>query len=127
MARPRKPTNVLELTGAFKKNPQRARQDAETAGELSAPPKHINGPVLNAWKEIVKYAPLQVLTESDRLSIELAANLLAQFRADPVEFTAAKLVRLEALLGKFGMTPADRAKVSGPKKEPPKGNPFADL
>lgn len=48
MARPRKPTNVLELTGAFKKNPQRARQDAEAAGELSAPPPHINGAVLHA-------------------------------------------------------------------------------
>lgn len=32
MARPRKPTNVLELNGAFKKNPQRKREDAETAG-----------------------------------------------------------------------------------------------
>lgn len=127
MARPRKPTNVLELTGAFKKNPQRSRQDAEAAGELTAPPDHINGAVLHAWNEIVRYAPLSVLTESDRLSIELAANLLAQFREDPVEFTAAKLVRLEALLGKFGMTPADRSKVGGSKKEAPKGNPFADL
>ena len=67
-----------------------------------------------------------MLTDSDRLSLELAANLLAQFRADPVEFPAARLVRLEALLGKFGMTPADRSKVGG-KKEAPKGNPFADL
>ncbi len=48
------------------------------------------------------------------------------FRLDPVEFPAAKLVRLEALLGKFGMTPADRAKVGG-KKDAPKGNAFADL
>lgn len=126
MARPRKPTNVLELTGAFKKNPQRTRTDAESAGELSAAPPHINGAVLNAWNEITRYAPRDVLTESDRLSIELAANLLAQFRDDPIEFTAAKLVRLEALLGKFGMTPADRSKVGG-KKEQPKGNPFADL
>ena len=126
MARPRKPTNVLELTGAFKKDPQRKREDAQAAGELTDAPPHINGAVLHAWNEIVKYAPLQVLTESDRLSIELAANLLAQFRDNPIEFTAAKLVRLEALLGKFGMTPADRSKVGG-KKEQPKGNPFADL
>lgn len=126
MARPRKPTNVLELNGAFKKDPQRARKDAEPAGELTGAPPHINGAVLHAWNEITRYAPRDVLTESDRLSIELAANLLAQFREDPIEFTAAKLVRLEALLGKFGMTPADRSKVGG-KKEAPKGNPFADL
>ncbi len=126
MARPRKPTNVLELTGAFKKDPQRRRQDAESAGELTAPPPHINGAVLHAWNEIAQYAPRDVLTDSDRISLEIAANLLAQFRADPTEFPGAKLVRLEALLGKFGMTPADRSKVGG-KKEAPKGNPFADL
>ena len=126
MARPRTPTNVLQLKGSFKKDPQRAREDAETAGPLSAPPKHLKGEALAAWKEIAKCAPLDVLTDSDRISLELAAQLLAQFRADPIEFPAAKLVRLEALLGKFGMTPADRAKVSGPK-EKPKGNAFADL
>lgn len=126
MARPRKPTNVLELTGAFKKDPQRRRQDAESVGALTAPPDHINGGVLNAWNDVVKYAPLEVLTDSDRLSVELAANLLAQFRNDPVEFPAAKLARLEALLGKFGMTPADRSKVGG-KKDKPKANSFAGL
>lgn len=70
--------------------------------------------------------PVTATQRPDRLALELAAQLLAQFRTDPVEFPAAKLVRLEALLGKFGMTPADRAKVGG-KKEAPKGNPFADL
>lgn len=126
MARPRKPTNVLEMSGAFKKHPERKRQDAETSGPLGKAPAHINGAVLNAWNEIVKSAPREVLTGSDALAIEVAANLLAQFRNDPIEFPAAKLVRLEALLGKFGMTPADRAKVGG-KKEAPKGNPFDDL
>lgn len=126
MARPRKPTNVLELKGAFKKNPQRARKDAETVGPLSEPPAHLGGAALHAWNEIAQHAPLDVLTDSDRIALEVAANLLAQFREDPVDFPATKLVRLEALLGKFGMTPADRAKV-GSKPERPKGNPFADL
>lgn len=126
MARPRKPTNVLELTGAFKKNPNRARQDADTVGPLTDAPAHLGGAALHAWNEIAQYAPLDVLTDSDRIALEVAANLLAQFRNDPVEFPSTKLVRLEALLGKFGMTPADRAKVGG-KKEAPKGNPFANL
>ena len=126
MARPRTPTNVLDARGSFKKHPERKRQDAEASGPLAAAPDHINGAVLHAWNEIVDSAPLDVLTNSDRISLEIAANLLAQFRNNPIEFTAAKLVRLEALLGKFGMTPADRAKVGG-KKEAPKGNPFADL
>lgn len=126
MARPRTPTNVLDARGSFKKHPERKRQDAETAGPLTAAPAHLGGAVLHCWNEIASAAPRDVLSDSDRISLELAANLLAQFRDDPIEFPAAKLVRLEALLGKFGMTPADRAKVGG-KKEAPKGNPFADL
>lgn len=126
MARPRTPTNVLDARGAFKKHPERKRKDAETAGPLSAAPAHLTVGAMQAWQEIERSAPRDVLTDSDRLALELAANLLAQFRENPVEFPAAKLVRLEALLGKFGMTPADRAKVGG-KKEAPKGNPFADL
>jgi hypothetical protein len=68
-----------------------------------------------------------VLTEADRVGLEICCALLNQFRLDPVEFPAAKLVRLEALLGKFGMTPADRAKVAGPAQKKPQGNPFAGL
>lgn len=126
MARPRTPTNVLDARGAFKKHPERKRQDAETTGPLGNPPAHFGGDLLHAWNEITRSSPPDVLTNSDRISVELASHLLSQFRADPLEFPAAKLVRLEALLGKFGMTPADRAKVGG-KKQEPKGNPFADL
>jgi len=126
MARPRTPTNVLDARGAFKKNPQRRRQDAEPSGQLGDAPGHLQGAALQAWEEIKRSAPRDVLTDSDRLALEVAAQLLAQFRTDPVEFPAAKLVRLEALLGKFGMTPADRAKVGG-KVEKPKGNPFEGL
>lgn len=117
---------MLDARGAFKKNPQRRRQDAEPSGQLGAAPSHLECEALQAWEEIKRSAPRDVLTESDRLALEVAAQLLAQFRKDPVEFPAAKLVRLEALLGKFGMTPADRAKVGG-KVEKPKGNPFEGL
>lgn len=127
MGRPRTPTNVLELKGAFKKNPQREREDAETAGALKPPPTHMTEGQKAIWREFVKAAPKGVITESDRFSLELVATLLDEFRADPAEFTAAKLVRLETLIGKFGMTPADRAKIAGPAQKKPKGNPFADL
>lgn len=126
MARPRTPTNVLDARGAFRKDPQRKREDPETVGDLGKPPAHLTAEAADCWKEIAKLAPRGVLTGSDRLSVEVASNLMSQFRLNPVEFPAAKLVRLEALLGKFGMTPADRAKVGG-KKDAPKGNPFDDL
>lgn len=127
MPRPRTPTNVLAIKGAFDKNPNRERQDPDTAGKLKAPPAHMTEVQKAIWHEFVKAAPKNVITESDRFSLELVSCLLAEYRADPTEFTAAKLVRLEALIGKFGMSPADRAKIAGPVQKKPQGNPFADL
>ncbi|RRV59813.1 terminase [Stutzerimonas stutzeri] len=127
MARPRTPTNVLDARGSFRKHPERKRVDPDTSGPLSAAPDHLSAQALECWNDIAASAPTGVLTDSDRIALELAANLLAQFRADPLEFKAMRLVRLEVLLGKFGMTPSDRSKVSiatGPK---PSANPFAEL
>lgn len=127
MARPRTPTNVLDARGSFRKHPERKRTDPATSGPLTEPPSHLSEQALACWKEIAGAAPLEVLTNSDRIALEMAAMLLAQFRADPVEFPAMKLTRLEVLLGKFGMTPADRARVSTGKAKKPSSNPFADL
>jgi len=114
------------MRGAFKKDPQRERQDPDTA-ELKSPPAHLSAVQREIWKEIIAAAPKDVITEADRFSLEICCVLMQQFRMDPVEFPAAKLVRLETLLGKFGMTPSDRAKVAGPGQKKPQGNPFADL
>lgn len=126
MARPRTPTNVLKMNGAFDKNPNREREDPDT-GKLKSCPAHLSAEQRDIWKEIVKAAPKNVLTEADRFGLEICSVLLNQFRLDPVEFPAAKLVRLETLLGKFGMTPSDRAKVAGPAQKKPQGNPFDGL
>jgi hypothetical protein len=114
------------MNGAFDKNPNREREDPDT-GKLKSCPDHLSAAQRDIWKEIVKAAPKNVLTEADRFALEVCAVLLNQFRLDPVEFPAAKLVRLETLLGKFGMTPSDRAKVAGPAQKKPQGNPFAGL
>jgi len=51
MARPRKPTNLLELTGAYHKNPQRRR---EREGEPIAP-----GPLGGPPEKWITFHPLQ--------------------------------------------------------------------
>ena len=127
MARPRTPTNVLDARGSFRKHPERKRVDPDTAGPLSAAPDHLTEQALECWNDIAVSAPPGVLTDSDRIALEIAANLLAQIRADPLEFTSMRLVRLEVLLGKFGMTPSDRSKVSIATRAKPSANPFADL
>lgn len=124
MARPRKPTKVLEAKGAFKKDPQRRRDgEPEVTDPIGAPPESLTALEVKAWHELVTAAPTGVLTSADRIPMEMAAVLLAEFRVDRAEFTAAKYARLQSLTAAFGMTPADRSKLSIEK--PKDSNPFA--
>lgn len=56
MARPRKPTAVLEATGAFKKDPQR-RRDRKAEPEFTKGaecPKHLKGTAREAWVRLAE-------------------------------------------------------------------------
>ena len=124
----RQPTAVLELRGAFKKDPQRRKLRAnepkpETA--IGLPPDRLDVQDKAAWDEIVSQCCPGVLTGSDRLVVELAARLLAELWETGRDFHNAKLRVLRSMLMSFGMTPADRSKVSVPPKEAI--NPFAAL
>lgn len=64
MARPRKPSNILELNGAFKRNPARgkARENEPVPnGEIGDPPNHLPANVAECWREIVGFAHPGVL------------------------------------------------------------------
>ena len=126
MARPRKPTAVLDARGAFKKNPQRKRSGEPVVREpIGACPDSFDALQREAYMQIVGQAPLGVLTEADNLAVEMASTLLAQFRQDRYGFPVQSYGKLIQLLGTFGMTPSDRAKLS---IAPPKQvNPFAEL
>lgn len=154
MARPRKPTASLELGGAFKKNPNRARPtEPKDARELGSPPSRLSAEVVAYWNEIVSMVPAGILTYWDRWAVELAARLMQKATRQPKPdlldelldaiksgtlsvddasallkpdgITAAELNTLRSLLAAFGMTPADRSKLSVPKEKPK--NRFAEL
>lgn len=127
MARPRTPTNVLEMRGAYKKDPQRRRNyEPEAVEGIGPAPDYFTPEQADAWNVIISQCHAGVLCQADGIAVEIAAVLLANFRADPLEMPAAKLARLDSLLARFGMTPSDRSKVAGAKKEEP-ANPFAKL
>ena len=71
-----------------------------------------------AWKDILQHAPEGLVKESDQLSLEVLACLLAAFRDAPDEMPAAKVVRLETMLSKFGLTPRDRLRIKPDPKDP---------
>lgn len=130
MARPRKPTNVLEFTGAFKKNPARGRERANepkpTAAADSTAPDWMNETEVKCWDWIrIRCAP-GVLANSDEGALELAAELRALVitrKADSKDRTL-----LKALYTELGMTPASRSKVHVPSANTDKPvNEFAAI
>ncbi len=121
MARPRKPSNVLALSGAFDKNPNRRRVEPIVDVDLGNAPAHFDEARKAAWAEIIDQAPEGVLTKSDRIAIEMLADLLVRYRASMVpggkRFISADRRDMLAFLSRFGMTAADRSRVAVNKKD----------
>ena len=122
MGRNRTPTNVLELRGALtgKKRTERAQEPAPN-GDVGSPPKHLTKAQRAAWTEIKRNSPPGVFAKSDPISLEMAAVLVAELREDPKEMITSRMARLDSLLSRFGMTPADRSRVTVDKEDEPDG------
>lgn len=130
MSKPRKPTNVLELSGAFKKNPKRGRKRANEptpADGIGSPPTHLCDASKAAWKELVKICVPGVLTRSDRFIVEITANLLTEYRRSPDDFLTSRMTQLRGALSQLGLNPVDRSKVGVFPNKPEEPNPFANL
>lgn len=124
MSRPRKPSNILELKGAFRKNPLRKRVDCPGVGLFDAsPPQHLQQDCVRAWNEVVKRVPTDALTKTDELAVEICATLLANWW---LTRDMDVLKELRQWFAQLGMTPVARTKMPPPPKRPA-GNPFANL
>jgi hypothetical protein len=130
MSRPRTPTNVLTLKGAFGKHPERARARADEPqphGEVGPAPKHLSVKERACFEEIVGMCPPGVLGASDRLVLEHGARILAQLRRNRTYVDTRLMTRFEAVLGRLGLTPADRSRVATIKPRGEARNRFAAL
>jgi phage terminase small subunit len=124
MARQKLPIAIARLTGAAAANPQRYRAIPPKAdGELGDPPPHLSPCVAAVWREIAGTAPAGVLAAADRFAVELAANLVAEYRKDSRSFLASRIAQMIGLLARLGLTPVDRQRLA---IEPAKSeeNPF---
>jgi phage terminase small subunit len=126
MARPRTSAAILEMKGAFKEHPNRAREDAKVNKPIGEPPKSLTPAQLKIWKEIVPKIPAGIAGDADESIVEMVVILFAEFRSNSAEFTAAKYGTLHRLLSDLGMTPQGRAKI-GAAPKPKSSNPFDDL
>jgi hypothetical protein len=113
MPRPRKPTAMLELLGAFKHNPSRLRDrknEPIVTTPLSDPPKYLTTGATAAWSEMQLRG--RWLTSADRFLVEIAAVLMARYRID--ELKSGDVSLLIGLLGKIGFSPKERGTLNLP-------------
>lgn len=118
MPRPRKPTKILQMNGAAKRNPGRM-QDRENEPQPEAgigeAPGHLNAKECAVWDELVSVIPAGVMGNTDRIALEHLARLIVESRGDRENWSSAREKDLLTYLTRFGLTPADRSKVSVPK------------
>lgn len=126
MARPRKPTAVLELKGAFKANPSRGKarkNEPKPDGEIGEPPALLGEPEQELWRELAMVGSW--LTAGDRLILEIACRLMVMFRANTLD--GGGISKLITALSKLGFSPTDRSKVNAPGAKEPEADPFAEF
>lgn len=120
-----KPTKVLELSGAFAKNPSRRRTGTVTDSRpVGDAPEHLTDEVKEMWRELVQEAPAGLLAQSDRVTLEVTANLLVEFREQGADMKTMRLNLLVRLLGMIGCNPQTRASMDLPATPEPENNPF---
>lgn len=136
MGRPRKPARVLEMSGAFKKNPQRRRgraaelaitvafgdppaewvREAETNGRFRS--------LLEIWTQIVAQDVLHVLNPSHRLLVENTCYLMYKIRRAAMGYgkaTSGDYAQVKANLAAMGQTPIDSTRVAEAVRMPERG------
>lgn len=113
MSRPRTPTKVLRMRGAFDRNPKRGKErehEPQVDDPLGEPPDGFDEAQAARWRELAVRCPW--LTVADRTAVEVVCRLWMTMRAG--QFKAADYVGLMNCLGRLGMTPVDRSKVRMP-------------
>jgi hypothetical protein len=119
----RTPTEILELNGAFEKNPKRKRAvGPKSKHPVGNPPEHLDEGEKAIWYEITMKAPAGILTLPDGFSLEILCQLLAKSRARSI--SDAQRNQLIKLLSLFRFSPADRSRIGASTDAPP-DDPFA--
>lgn len=123
MPRHKQPRELAELKGATRHDPQRYRLESpKSEHPIGDAPDWLSAEAQAVWFELQTYALPGVLTGADRMVMAALAELQAEFRKSPSEMPAARIGQMIGLLGRLGMSPADRQKLGSPKK--PEGNEF---
>jgi hypothetical protein len=119
MPTPKQPSKILELRGAFKRNPQRKpKAEPQPTGPVDPKPKYLSAAEQRVYIEICEACAPGVLTSADTLVVAAAARLEWEWRRTGADMASAKIGQLMKCLATLGMTPADRARISVEQQQP---------
>lgn len=110
----RKSTNILELKGSFKHNPDRAKsrsKEPKVKEGIGKPPPGLDPLELECWIELAYVGPQNILTVVDRPIVEHGARVMAKLRRLEVYDDYKAMSQLMNVLARLGKTPADRSRV----------------
>jgi len=122
----RKPSAILEASGAFGKNPNRRRPHEPRSNQpVGDPPAYLSPTEREIWAAIVFDCPAGVLTAADRWVLAMACQLQALAQARTIK--GVERQQLISCLARFGMTPSDRARVSVAPSASEQDDPFSEF
>ncbi len=125
MGRPRKPTNLLKISGAFGKNPKREAErllnEPVPEGGIGDPPREFLRPesemancYLELWNETISWYPSDWLTRMDRGAIYSIVKL--RYKEQRGVLKGGELSSLLSLYSQMCLTQASRSKGAGKAK-----------
>ena len=126
MARPRQPTRLLELKGAFQAHPSRRKErqgEPSPTTAVGTPPKHLSAHARRCWAEFASEGA-QWLTGADRSLLQVASVLMSEFETSPTEMVGVKVAQLRGVLNDLGFSPTSRTRISAPPSARSEPNPF---
>ena len=112
------------VSGTYRKDRHGDRDsEPKIAEPLGGPPEGWRIEAKLLWAELCDLIPAGVATKADRVMFETLLRLVAKMREGPEAMTPALAAQIRTACAVFGMTPADRSRVSVPRL--PEENPFA--
>ena len=106
------PSAVKDAKGCYLKNPQRRpKGEPQTEKGIGDPPSFLSKEEKKVWKKIVSETANGVLQSSDRTLFILFVKLATKLYSNE-KMMGTEMAQFTVLGSKFGMSPADRQKIS---------------
>jgi hypothetical protein len=105
-------TSHLALNGGLKHDPKRYENRGPQpipSGPIGNPPTHFSPALRIIWRELKLQSPPGVLTNSERLILEVMCGLVLRLRLGTI--STGEMSQLIGCIAKLGLTPTDRVRV----------------